>query len=115
MTDLDRFTAAAIAALIWTETGIDSDIPEGAALARETFADLAADCRSWWRRFGCYVGPAGMDSESAGQAFLLTRNEHGAGFWDGRANETYSETLTAGAHAYGPFVCYLGDDGLLYA
>ena len=41
----------------------------------------------------------GSKHSRAGNDFWLTRNQHGAGFWDGDwENE---ETLTKGAHAYG--------------
>ena len=43
----------------------------------------------------------------------LTRNRHGAGFWD-RGHGDKGKRLTDAAHAYGSSDAYLGDDGLLY-
>lgn len=52
--------------------------------------------------------------ESAGGHDLwLTRNRHGAGFWDRGAGPA-GDTLTEAAHALGETDCYLGDDGYLY-
>lgn len=39
--------------------------------------------------------------ERAGHDFFLTRNRHGAGFWDGDWPKRLGEQLTAEAHAYG--------------
>lgn len=57
-----------------------------------------------------------LDTMSAGQAghdFWLTRNRHGAGFWD-RGLGAVGDRLTAAAHVYGESDLYVGDDGRLY-
>jgi hypothetical protein len=38
---------------------------------------------------------------SAGHDFLLTRNRHGAGFWDRGFSKQLGDALTAAAHSYG--------------
>ena len=50
----------------------------------------------------------------AGHDFWLTRNGHGAGFWD-RGLDIIGETLTSKAAAYGAKDLYIGDDGKIYA
>lgn len=45
--------------------------------------------------------------------FWLTRNRHGAGFWD-RGYGAIGKRLTDAAHAYGELRPYAGDDGKLY-
>lgn len=55
------------------------------------------------------------DLTRAGHDFWLTRNGHGAGFWDGDWPEEVGERLTRAAKAYGPFELYVGDDGMIYA
>jgi hypothetical protein len=53
-------------------------------------------------------------SESyAGHDFWLTRNRHGAGFWD-RGLDQLGVRLTDAAHRYGECYLYIGDDGQLY-
>lgn len=46
--------------------------------------------------------------------FILTRNHHGAGFWDGDWREPYGAALTQLAHRFGELNSYVGDDGLVY-
>jgi len=47
-----------------------------------------------------YEEVTGRDMESAGMDFWLTRNRHGAGFWD-RGDDACLRELTDAAHAYG--------------
>lgn len=51
---------------------------------------------------------------SPGHDFWLTRNGHGAGFWDGDWSEEIGERLTESAHSFGESDCYVGDDDMLY-
>jgi hypothetical protein len=53
--------------------------------------------------------------KQAGHDFWLTRNRHGAGFWDGDWPEPFDKSLTDSAHNFGEFNLYIGDDGLIYA
>ena len=117
MTDLEIFISATISALYFTDTGGEDQPTVNAEISEETLLDVQADCRSFWRRFGCYVTNVQVDNpgiEQAGHDFWLTRNGHGAGFWDGDWPEPYAEILTKGSKAYGEFSIYLGDDGLIY-
>lgn len=54
-----------------------------------------------------------FNSEDVGHNFWLTRNRHGAGFWDGDF-EPYGDALTELAHDFGESDAYVGDDGLIY-
>ena len=61
--------------------------------------------------------PAGTDEFDDGQLghdFWLTRNRHGAGFWDGDWPEKLGRELTDRAHGYGDAGLYVGDDGRIY-
>lgn len=44
---------------------------------------------------------AGLNMSQAGHDFWLTRNRHGAGFWDGGYPEDIGRRLTDAAHVYG--------------
>ena len=57
--------------------------------------------------------PEGYSYGHAGHDLWLTRNGHGAGFWDGDAG-TPGDTLTTKAKALGEIDLYIGDDGLIY-
>jgi hypothetical protein len=54
-----------------------------------------------------------LDEEQVGHNFWLTRNRHGAGFWD-LGLGALGDRLTKAAHVYGSCDVYLGDDGKLY-
>ena len=54
-----------------------------------------------------------LSAEQIGHDFWLTRNHHGAGFWD-RGLEALGERLTAAAQTFGDGDVYLGDDGWVH-
>jgi hypothetical protein len=54
-----------------------------------------------------------MDAEQAGHDFALTRNSHGAGFWDRGLGER-GDRLTRACEPYGEISLYIGDDGEVY-
>jgi len=56
----------------------------------------------------------GLTEEQIGHDFWLTRNHHGAGFWD-RDLGNLGEELSALAHTYGSVDLYAGDDGWVYS
>jgi hypothetical protein len=61
---------------------------------------------------------AEFSANGAGHDFWLTRNGHGAGFWDRNYNPSplyYAcQNLSGAAKAWGEASLYVGDDGLLY-
>lgn len=56
----------------------------------------------------------GSISERAMHDFWLTRNHHGAGFWDGDYEEPAGTRLTEIAQSFPECGLYLGDDGKIY-
>ena len=120
MTDnLKEFTKGCFDALHFTETGEEGQPKSNAKMDKEARLDLQADCRSWWKQFGCYVladsCTCNRTSEytkvgQAGHDFWLTRNGHVAGFWDGDWSENYAEMFTKGSEGYGT-VDVFNDDG----
>ena len=120
-TDLENFTSAYIEALYFTDTGDVEQPDSDAELSNETRLDIEADCRSFWRRFGCYVTTevcvASFDDSvsQAGHDFHMTRNGHGVGFWEDEWPSAYRDMLTKGAMGYGSFDIGLDDDGQISA
>ncbi len=55
----------------------------------------------------------GQTPENAGHDFWLTRNGHGAGFWD-RGLGVLGDRLSKHAKSFGPADLVLGDDGFIY-
>lgn len=60
-----------------------------------------------------YEGEDFPTAEQIAHDFWLTRNRHGAGFWDCGLGDLGRE-LTEMAHAWGSADLYLGDDGSIY-
>jgi hypothetical protein len=73
-------------------------------LPPETLASLAADCKGFEQLAYAELQEAykaGLWTESAaGEDFYLTRNRHGAGFWD-RGHGEIGRKLSDHAHTYG--------------
>lgn len=126
---LDPFLKAYIIAALWSsndesrEDGGDplDDNYSMDDLAPETLATMAADCavfkykyKSLWADAESPNGEYSID-ERAGHDYWLTRNGHGAGFWD--RPEIYGEknanSLTE-ACQYQECNLYVGDDGQIY-
>jgi hypothetical protein len=108
---MQTFMDAYMEAMFWTEC--NSDNPE---LEHKTLDDLAPEALKTIKddcdRFEKLI-PDSIDLSQAGHDFWLTRNGHGAGFWD-RGLGAIGDKLTDLAHAAGEQGLYLGDDGKLY-
>ena len=116
---LDTFTEAYFTCALWSTN--DESTPQGGNplddnygvedIAPDTLAAMAEDCRAFQEGHGEDIA---ADLGRAGHDFWLTRNGHGAGFWDGDWPEEVGERLTEASKAYGEFDLYVGDDGLIY-
>jgi hypothetical protein len=93
---------------------VDDFAPAALDKARRDCAAFAAANREDIDGGPVRCGPDYSTEERAGHDFFLTRNDHGAGFWDGDWPEEAGERLTASAHSFGGADVYPGDDGLLY-
>jgi hypothetical protein len=83
-------------------------------------AQLREDCDAFWSEFGERIEAIATEHDrnfpdwlasQAGHDFYLTRNRHGAGFWDGDWPAPLSHHLTVGSHAYGPESLHTWEDG----
>lgn len=75
-----------------------ADIPDD--IEREAREDVEAFLVEVRRALRSHAVRPGLTAEQIGHDFNLTRNRHGAGFWD-RGWGRLGERLTAIAHAYG--------------
>ena len=121
-------------ALLWSSVVIDPTNPDGAYLEADRY-ELAPDSLSRlaaeWEQFTDALEPTGFDPADAlavalhpdnegdpwhavAHDWILTRNHHGAGFWDGGWHAPWSELLTQLSHALPELELYLGDDGLVH-
>jgi hypothetical protein len=123
-TKLDQFTKAYIDCALWSSTD-DNDEPLDAGnheLSNETITSMIQDCKSFQEDnetvLAYWYVECGESEDRAGHDFWLTRNGHGAGFWD-RWNSATDEgkigkALTDASHTYESCDLYLGDDDLIY-
>ena len=56
----------------------------------------------------------GLDLTYVAHDFWLTRNGHGAGFWDGDYTKVLGEKLTDLSKQFGEIDLYVGDDNKIY-
>lgn len=115
-TALDEFTRSYIETALWSSVDENGEPLDGlfdmGDIAPETLARMVEDCRDFQQANG---GDIDDNPGRAGHDFWLTRNRHGAGFWDGDWPHEVGRRLTAMSHAYGSIDLYLGDDGLIHA
>jgi hypothetical protein len=91
--------------------------PMAANYGPEDFAesvaeDMQAELLAFVREAGELLDD--VAPEMAGHDFWLTRNRHGAGFWDRGYPKDIGDRLTDIAHGYGESYLYVGDDSLVY-
>jgi hypothetical protein len=129
-TTIDMFLASYIETALWSshdmdESGKDIELDSGEyELAPETLTRFRTDCADFEPKYDALVEAynAGRDAADCFTAhnghpahdFWLTRNGHGAGFWDGDYPEPLAMQLTDLAEMYGHCDLYIGDDGLIY-
>ncbi len=104
-------------AALWSSTDEDGEPLDdsGMMLAQETLDAFLAHC-------GAFLGEIddlgiewrdAMDWSQLGHDLWLTRNGHGAGFWE-RGLDELGDALTDAAKRQGSCDLYVGDDGLIY-
>jgi hypothetical protein len=111
---MDTFTKSYIGTALWSSTD-SSDHPldcnyDTDDISPECMKQMIEDCRAFQETAGDMI--AGRE-ERAGHDFWLTRNGHGAGFWDGDWIQ-HGDKLTGISKTYGSVDLYVGDDGKIY-
>jgi hypothetical protein len=123
---MDAFTRGYLACAFWSE--LDESRPDGGDPLENNYSidDLSPlalcnalnDCRRFQHGMSEYLKKAyakpGYPPDRAGYDFWLTRNGHGAGFWDRDLGEV-GEVLTAASHACGEVDLMVGDDKQIHS
>lgn len=118
---MDEFTLAYIEAALWS-TNDDYGVPLDAGYGSEdidhiTLAKMVDDCRQFQAQNADDIATYPYDDyspeEMAGHDFLLTRNGHGAGFFDGDW-PIAGDRLTKASEAFEKFDLYISD-GKIYS
>ena len=108
---LDDFTRQYLATALWSSTG-DDDEPLDKRygldrLSHEALDRAERDCKAFYEQNQADIDHADSPSRShAGHDLWLTRNGHGAGFWDGDYPKEIGARLTEAAHKYGELHIY---------
>lgn len=120
---LDSFTQGYVECMFFTGHG-DLAYATFADLAPETLAKIIEDCAAFQEladkslQLAYDYAPSNYDAAHAGHDFWLTRNGHGAGFWDRGFGDLRTDTiggrLSADAKSFGSCDPYCGDDGKVY-
>lgn len=119
---MDAFTEAYVTCMFWTDMNDDEgslqDFKPSADYGIDDLSDKAwdkitSDCNAFQSQNADDIN--GNDTQ-AGHDFWLTRNRHGAGFWDRPElwDDGADKRLTDASHAYVEISLYVGDDGKLH-
>ncbi len=102
-------------ALYFTEGGPDHPEFDGAELSDSARLCIMLDCVRFLVRVDLLCGYVPSELyPHLGHDLWLTRNGHGAGFWDGDWPENQGQILDGLAQNMGPMHAWVGDDGLIY-
>ena len=121
-----EFLAGYLTALYWSSSDtVNGEDVHLDGYQASTAADDAgrADCLAFFKANRADIAEAATHYRSsqgstgfemAGHDFALTRNGHGAGYWDGDLPDDLGDRLTEASKAAGEVWPYIGDDGLIY-
>lgn len=118
MRKLDEFTQAYVECALFS-TNDESDPSGGEPLDDnygpedidpETLTKMVTDCRRFQAECCKDIG---IHLSRAGHDFWLTRNGHGAGFWDDDWPKPAAWRLTEASDRFGEFNLYVGDSGTI--
>lgn len=115
----EKFLDGYITCALWSSTDWSDDSGGEPLDANYDRSDLSEACLEEFKRDCADFQDANaddladIDCEQAGHDFWLTRNGHGAGFWDRGLGEL-GERLTNACKPYGSVDLYVGDDGQIH-
>ncbi len=121
--DTDQFFSAYVDCALWSSVDDESEpFDHRFNIHSDTLAAMREDCEDFIAsnaellaeydtRMSCEQWTG---ATRAGHDFWLTRNCHGAGFWD-RGLGDLGDKLSRAAKVYGSVELYVGDDGVIHA
>lgn len=121
---LSPFVRSYIETALWSSTDefgipLDNEKYADAELSEETIGVFIKDCERFEAEYVKAINA--LDYVSGDFAwhpiahdFWLTRNGHGAGFWDGDYPKEVGIALTRLAKSFGECELYVGDDGKVF-
>jgi hypothetical protein len=113
---MDVFTRQYLETALWSSNDVDGeslDVHDVADIAPATLAEMVADCKAFQVSHHDDISD---DLEQAGHDFWLTRNGHGAGFWDGDWPDNVGKRLTEASEVYGEYnLLYDETDSMIHS
>ena len=112
--NLDEFTRAYLCAALWSSDDGEQPLDKRYSLTDlsvPTLQRAVAECAAFQ---SAQYDRIQSDLTTAGYDFWLTRNGHGAGFFDGDWPSD-GEALTAACGQYPSIDLYVGDDGQIWS
>lgn len=103
------FLRAYLDAILFTEK---ENLKAATEFSEKALEQAAKDCEQFQSENRNDL--ANIPDDSAGHDFWLTRNRHGAGFWDRDYLEPIARRLTAASHKFGEIWAYVGDDDYIH-
>jgi hypothetical protein len=112
---MDEFTLSYIECSLWSSIDDNEDPLDKnysiEDISKETLDQIIADCQKFQNENKELL--QNLDPSQCGHDFWLTRNHHGAGFWD-RGLGNIGDQLTESAHKYGEVDLHIGNDNKIY-
>ena len=117
----DKMINAYVICALWSSVD-DNDAPlddnyTASDIAPESFADMQDDCVRFLSEAAAIIPHLPEhygDEDQIGHDFWLTRNGHGAGFWD-RGDAKALTDLTELSAQFGSVDLYVGDDSQIHS
>lgn len=120
---MEKFLNAYLECMLWCSSDLNDETDRSFEsvgygpddIEPATMEAIKADCAAFLESAGDlvsqdnYIG-SGNYLERAGHDFWLTRNRHGAGFWDGDWEKTAGKKLTDLSHPYGDFYLFVNEE-----
>ena len=115
--NLTQFSRAYIQCALWSSSD-DNDIPMDRNysykdIAIQTLRTMQTDCDKFQSENAEDIESTD-DLDQCAHDFWLTRNGHGAGFWDGDYEENIGKRLTRASEVFGTFDLSVGDNSQIF-
>ena len=115
--NLDEFTTAYLNTALWSENDDDGNPLDSnygiEDMEQSTIEQAAKDCARFRRENATDLAATGADDERNAHDFMLTRNGHGAGFWD-RGYGDVGDRLSKACERFSSGNLFVGEDGKVY-
>jgi hypothetical protein len=110
--DIPEILTAFLSALLWS-SGEEFDEYTVRDIYAPDVDRVAKEVINFCFMIGGIIPDDLMTNEQMGHDFALTRNHHGAGFWDRDYPKHLSDMLTETSHSFGEINIYIDGEGAI--